>query len=449
MTKEPQPSSGSLLRVLGVAFGLAVIIGNTIGGGILRTPGTVAANLPTPALFIGVWLLGGLYALLGAISVAELGAAIPRAGGQYTFASRAIGRYAGFVVGWSDWLSTCGSATAAGIVIGEYLPTFVPALEGQTTAIAVAVILVFTFIQWCGVVWGGRTQEVTSLLKALAFIALIVACFAVAAPAGAVAAVDAPPAPSGFAIAAAIVIALQGVLYTYDGWTGVTYFSEEVHDPGRDVPRAMIGGVLLVIAIYVLLNAALLYVLPIGAIAASKLPAGLAAETIFGANGDTVIRVLAILSMLSAINAFMMMASRTLFGMSRDGLFHSVASRVNRGGTPAVALWIGAGVAIAFLFIGAFDQVVAVLAFFFVVSYTVSFASVFILRRREPDLPRPYRAWGYPFTTGLVLIGSVVFLVGAVFSDLENSKWALGALAVSYPVYWLTQRMRRTTDRTD
>ncbi len=446
MTTPAPPSSGSLLRVLGVAFGLAVIIGNTIGGGILRTPGTVAASLPTPPLFIGVWLLGGLYALLGAVSVAELGAAIPRAGGQYTFASRAIGRYAGFVVGWSDWLSTCGSATAAGIVIGEYLPTFVPALEGRTTAIAVAVILVFTFIQWCGVVWGGRTQELTSLLKALAFIALIVACFAVAAPAGAVTAVEAPPAPSGFAIAAAVVIALQGVLYTYDGWTGVIYFSEEVHDPGRDVPRAMIGGVLLVIAIYVLLNAALLWVLPIGAIAASKLPAGLAAETIFGARGDTVIRVLAILSMLSAINAFMMMASRTLFGMSRDGLFHHVASRVNRGGTPAIALWIGAAVAIAFLFVGAFDQVVAVLAFFFVVSYTVSFSAVFILRWREPELERPYRAWGFPFTTGLVLIGSIVFLIGAVLSDRENSKWALGALAVSYPIYWLTQR---TTDHTD
>jgi APA family basic amino acid/polyamine antiporter len=323
-------------------------------------------------------------------------------------------------------------------------------LEGQTTAIAVAVILVFTFIQWCGVVWGGRTQELTSLLKALAFIALIVACFAVAAPAGAVTAVEAPPAPSGFAIAAAVVIALQGVLYTYDGWTGVIYFSEEVHDPGRDVPRAMIGGVLLVIAIYVLLNAALLWVLPIGAIAASKLPAGLAAETIFGARGDTVIRVLAILSMLSAINAFMMMASRTLFGMSRDGLFHRVASRVNRGGTPAIALWIGAAVAIAFLFIGAFDQVVAVLAFFFVVSYTVSFSAVFILRWREPELERPYRAWGFPFTTGLVLIGSVVFLIGAVLSDRENSKWALGALAVSYPIYWLTQRsVSGTSERED
>jgi len=446
MASNPPASSGSLFRVLGVAFGLAIIIGNTIGGGILRTPGTVAGNLPTPTLFLGVWLLGGLYALLGAVSVAELGAAIPRAGGQYTFASRAIGRYAGFVVGWSDWLSTCGSATAAGIVIGEYLPTFVPALEGQTTPIAVAVILLFTFIQWCGVVWGGRTQELTSLVKALAFIALIVACFAVAAPAGSVAAVEAPPAPSGIAIAAAIVIALQGVLYTYDGWTGVIYFSEEVEDPGRDVPRSMIGGVLLVIAIYVLLNAALLYVLPIGAIAASKLPAGLAAETIFGASGDAVIRVLAILSMLSAINAFMMMASRTLFGMSRDGLFHPVASRVNRGGTPSVALWIGAAVAIAFLFVGAFDQVVAVLAFFFVVSYTVSFTSVFIMRRREPDLPRPYRAWGFPFSTGLVLAGSVVFLVGAVIGDPENSKWALGALAASYPVYWVTQRAGGTAD---
>ena len=116
---------------------------------------------------------------------------------------------------------------------------------------------------------------------------------------------------------------------------------------------------------------------------------------------------------------------------------------MNRGGTPAIALWIGAAVAIAFLFIGAFDQVVAVLAFFFVVSYTVSFSAVFILRKREPELLRPYRAWGFPYTTGLVLIGSVVFLVGAVLSDPVNSAWALGALAVSYPVYWATQRFGR------
>lgn len=432
--------SASLLRVLGVAFGLAIIIGNTIGGGILRVPGQVASNLPTPTLFLGVWVLGGIYALLGAVSVAELGASIPRAGGQYAFAQRAIGPYAGFVVGWSDWLSTCGSATAAGIVIGEYLPAFVPSLEGHTTAIAIAVILLFTFIQWRGVVWGGRTQELTSLVKALAFVALIVACFAGGAPAEPAATPPPPAAPTGFAACAAVVLALQGILYTYDGWTGVIYFSEEVHDPGRDVPRSMIGGVLLVIAIYLLLNAALLTVLPIADIASSKLPAGLAAETIFGARGDTVIRVLAMVSMLSAINAFMMMASRTLFGMSRDGLVHHSAQRVNRGGTPSTALWIGAVVAIAFLFVGAFDQVVAVLAFFFVVSYTVSFSAVFILRRTEPDLPRPYRALGYPWTTGIALVGSVAYLAGSVVSDPVNSRWALAALGLSYPVYRIVRR---------
>ena len=169
--------SGSLLRVLGVVFGLAVIIGNTIGGGIFRTPQLVATQLPVAWMFLAAWVIGGCYALLGANSVAELGAAIPRAGGQYAFATRALGKYPGFVVGLSDWLSTCSSVTAISLVIAEYLPAFVPALAGRTVSTAAVVILIVTVVNWRGVVWGGRTQEITSLLKTLGFFALIAACF--------------------------------------------------------------------------------------------------------------------------------------------------------------------------------------------------------------------------------------------------------------------------------
>src|ERR687890_845314 len=169
---------GRLLRVLGVVFGMAVTVGITIGMGILRTPGEVAGHLPNAWLFLGVWLLGGVYALFGAFSVAELGTMIPRSGGFYVFARRALGEYPGFVVGWCDWLSTCGTVTAVALVIGEYAGALVPALAGRTLAVALGVTVAFALLQWRGVRWGSRSQELTSLLKTLAFPALIAACFA-------------------------------------------------------------------------------------------------------------------------------------------------------------------------------------------------------------------------------------------------------------------------------
>ena len=428
---------GRLLRVLGVGFGIAVIIGNTIGAGIFRAPGSIAQQLPHPWLFLGVWVIGGLYALLGAISLAELGAMIPRSGGQYVFARYALGEYAGFIVGWSDWISTCGSAAAVSLLIGKFAGTLFKTLDGSSVIIASVVAIVFAALQWRGVVWGSTTQNITSLLKALAFCALIAAAFAFGGG-GSFTTPEQLSVPAGVGLMAAMVLSLQSVIYTYDGWSGVVYFSEEVTDPGRDVPRGMFGGVLTIIAIYLLVNLALLYVLPISQIAGQDFAAGVAAQAIFGRHGNTIFLTLTILSMLSAINAYHLMASRVLFAISRDGLFAKQAAAVNKGGTPAVALLISAGVAVLFIVFGqTFDQVITVLAFFFVANYTLSFISVFVLRRREPEKERPYRAWGYPWTTALALIGSVLFLAGAIASDTRNSIYALALLAVSYPLFRL------------
>jgi APA family basic amino acid/polyamine antiporter len=432
---------GRLLRVLGVGFGLAVIIGNTIAAGILRTPGQIAEQLPNAWLFMGVWVVGGLYALLGAISLAELGTMIPRAGGQYAYSRRALGDYAGFVVGWSDWLSTCGTTAAVAIVIGEFSGVLFPALAGRTVPIALTLAVGFAVLQWRGVKWGSRTQEITSLLKALAFVALVLACFALGG--GGDAGAAPAPTPSGLPLLVAIVISLQAVIYTYDGWAGVVYFSEEVEDPKRDIPRSLFGGVLSIAAIYLLVNAALLYVLPISEIAGKDLAAGAAAQAVFGEYGDTIIRSLMVLSMVSGINAYHLMATRVLFGMSRDGLFSTRVAVVNQGGTPTAALFLCTLVAVGFILSGTFEQVTAVLAFFFVANYTLSFISVFVLRRREPDVERPYRAWGYPWTTALALLGSVAFLAGAVASDLRNSTYALLLLALSYPVFLVVRRAAR------
>ena len=446
MTPETSPprvqsTRGHLLRVLGFGFGLAVIIGNTIGGGIFRAPGTIAQNLPDVWLFMGVWLTAGIYALLGAISLSELGAMIPRSGGQYAFARYAIGEYAGFIVGWSDWISTCGSAAAISLLVGSFTGALFPALGGPTATIvtACAVSLFFALLQWQGVVIGGTTQNITSLLKAVAFVTLIAAAFALGG--NALTTPADKTSIQGVGLATAIILSLQAAIYAYDGWTGVIYFSEEVKNPGKDIPRSMIGGVLTIITIYLLVNLALIYVLPVSQIAGKEFAAGEAAKVLFGRHGETVFRSLTIVSLLSAINACHLMASRVLFAMSRDGLFFNRVSQVNKGGTPTVALFLGTVVTLIFIVFGqTFEKVITILAFFFVAMYVLSFISVFVLRRREPEKERPFRAWGYPWTTGLALVGSIAFLMGVIAGDTRNSIYALALLGISYPTFKLLRR---------
>lgn len=454
--------SGKLLQVLGVWFGIAVAVGNAIAAGIVRTPGDIAKMLPNAWLFIGMWVIGGMYALFGASSLAELGAAIPRSGGQYNFSRRAIGEYAGFIVGWSDWLSTCGTAAAVSIVIAEYSRDLFPMLAGHEMQIAVGLILAFLVLQWRGIRWGSGTQLVTSAMKTAAFVVLVAACFALGhhanamSPGASVATASSLPAlPSGWPLMIAILLSLQAVVYTIDGWDGVVYVAGEVRNPGRDVPRAIFGSVFSVMGIYLLLNLAVLYVLPMNEIAGNDFALGAAATRIFGRYGDAVIRSIMIVSMLSSMNANQIFCTRTLHAMSCDGLFFSRASRVNKGGTPVLALFLSTVAGVLFLLTGTFERVIDMLAFFFVANYTLSYSSLFLLRKREPQMARPYRAWGYPWTTGIALAASVVFLVASIATDLQGSVasgkfWppspavlALAVLILSYPVFralkWATK----------
>jgi len=420
--------------VLGVGFGVAVTIGNTIGAGIFRTPGEVAAHLPSPPLFMAAWAVGGLYALLGAIQIAELGTMLPRSGGQYVFSRYALGEYPGFIVGWSDWLSTCGTTAAVSLVVGEFAGVLFPPVRDRQLAVATATAIVFAVAQWRGIREGSAVQTATSVLKALAFAALVVAAFAHSGVSGAREAASA--APTGIALVSAFVLSLQAVIYTYDGWTGVIYFSEEVARPDTDIPRSLIGSVLVIVATYLLVNLAFMYVLPLATIAGETFAASAVARTIFGELGDPILSVITIVSLLSAVNSNHLMASRVLFALGRDGLLSARAATVNDGGTPTFALMVSTVVAILFIVFGqTFGTVITVLSFFFVANYTLSFISVFVLRWREPERPRPYRAWGYPWTTALALLGSIAFLAGAIASDTRNSAYALLLLAASYPGY--------------
>ena len=431
------PSRRGLLRVLGVTFGLAVTVGNTIGAGILRAPGEVAAQLPSAGWYLAAWVVGGLYALLGAVSMAELGTMLPRSGGMYVFARHALGRYAGFLVGWNDWIATCGSVAAVAVVLGEYTGALVPALAGRQAWVAMAVTLAFAALQWRGVRESAVAQAVTSAAKALVLLALAAACFLLPAAAAAPANGATPAVPAGLALVTAFVIAMQGVIYTYDGWTGVIYFSGEVRDPARDIPRAMFGGVLSVAALYLVLNLAFLHVVPVARLAGEPLAAAAAARALAGAAGDTIIRAVLVVALLSSVNALLLMAPRVIHAMAGDGLFWRRAAEVNPGGTPVPALAASTAVSLAFIATGAFATIIAVLAFFFVANYVLAFAAVFVLRRREPEAPRPYRAWGYPWTTGAALVGSLAFLAAAAAGDPRNSAYALAVLAASWPVYRL------------
>lgn len=436
------PVPGKLLQVLGVAFGLAVLVGNTIGMGILRTPGEVAAQVPSIPLFMGVWVAGALYALLGALTVSEMVAIRPRSGGLYSLVQHGLGPYPGFVVGWSDWLSTCGSIAAVAIVLGEYIGPLIPALVGHEKLIACTVVLAFGLMQWRGIRIGDVAQQVTSLVKALALIGLaLIALFMSVDPAAPVAAPVTPATlPIGIALVGAVIIAMQSAIYTYDGWTGPIYFSEELQNPARDAPRTMIGGVLLVMAIYLLLNAAFLCVIPITEMAGDPFVAASAAARLFGPLGDTVLRIVMIISLIASVNALVLMASRVPFAMSRDGLLPAVLQKVNAGGTPVPALWTSVVIALGLIVTNTFNTVVAMLAFMFVANYAVTFTTFFVMRKRQPDAQRPFRVPLYPFVPALALIGSLAFIAAALVSDTTNSLYALALVGISWPIYRFFRR---------
>ena len=439
---ESRAGRGRLITTLGVGFGIAVAIGNTIGAGIVRAPGEIAGLLPSTWLYFAAWAAGGIYMTLGALQFAELGALLPQSGGQYNFARAALGDYAGFIVGWSDWISTAGSFAAVSIVFAEYAGDLLPAAHGHVRVLAAGVILLFALLQWKSMLVGSGVQNVTSILKAVLFLAVVAVCFMHhATPVTAVA--SSATLPAGWPLFVAFMLALQAVIYTYDGWYGVVYFGGEVHNPGRGIPRAIFGTVFSVIAIYFLVNAAVVHLVSVREFAGNDFAMGMAARRVLGLAGDNFIRVVVVVGLLSSVNAMEMATSRALYAMSRDALFFPLFARVNAGGIPGPSLWLSTAVGLCFAMFS-FERVAAILASFFVADYALSFVSLFVLRRRMPQIERPYRAWGYPWTTSIALAASIVFLVGALASDRQNTPLTFVVLAASYPVYralkWASRR---------
>lgn len=422
-----------LLRMFGVTFGIAVSVGATIGGGILRTPGEIAALLPSVTLIMAVWLLGGLNALLGATAYSELGTMMPCAGGPYVFVRRALGDYAGFFLGYVNWVEKCATNAALALLAGEYSGRLLPGLSGRALAVALAVFMALVAMNWFKARWGGWFQNATTFAKLLGLGLLVVAAFVLPHPEPGQAATTA--LPQGLALATALVLAMQGVIFTYNGYYFPVYFGEEMRDPGRDIPRSMFRSVAIIIGMYLLLNAAFLWVIPLSELAHDPFAGGTAARILFGERGDQIITLIVIVSLLGSVNADVLAAPRMALDMGRDRLLPHQATRINRGGTPTVALALSALVAVGFMLMGSFESVLAVTASLMVANSLLMFVSVFVLRRREPDAPRPHRSWGYPWTTGAGLLIGLAFLVGVAYADVRHSLVALGIFAISYPIY--------------
>lgn len=417
---------GHLRRLLGLGFGLAVIIGSTIGVGILRTPGLVAGHLQRPSAILVLWLVGGLYTLLGVVCLAELGTAVPQAGGYYVYARRAFGNWVGFGVGWTDWLTYCTVLAYVSLGLAEFCGVLLPALAGWVRPLAVGVLLAMVALQWAGLQVSARFQEWTTAVKFLAFLALVVAAF-LHAPAGLgpQVAADAP----GLTFTG-LVLALQAIVIAYGGWQSALYFTEEDRDPARHLPRAMLGGVASVIAVYLLVNLALLRLLSIPELARSTLPGADAAAVVAGDRGRQIITVLSVVSLLPLLNAILMIGTRVLFAMGRDGLVPARTASVNRGGTPDVATAVTTGVALLLIASGTFQNLIALASVFLAANYCACCLALLVLRRREPGLARPFRAWGYPWSAAVVVAGAAVFLAGVLVNDTAGAAKAVGLLAL-------------------
>ena len=466
---SPLKPTAALTRILGLGFGVALAFGNTIGVGILRLPGPVAAALGDGTLMSMIWILGGVYALLGAISVAELAAMLPLAGGFYVYARRAFGERFGFVMGWNDWLANCVAAAYVAVTAAEFLLALWPGLQPiihpacallvlwipplatrgaslDLEVIALLIVASLTALHWAGIRLGSTVQNVISMLVGALLVLLAVACFVVPVPHGALAAPPLLHSAStlpwwSLGMIAALVPALRSVVVTYDGWYGAIYMAEETVDASRTIPKAMIGCALLVTALYVFINLGFLHALSLPVLAASTLPAAEVARAILPRGADIFVTAVSLMTVLSLVNAILLGAPRVLYAVGRDGLLPSRATEVSASGTPRVALGLTALMVALLILSGTLEQLIAVAAVLYVLNYLSAYAAVVRLRRMEPSTLRPFKAWGYPWTTWIVLLGSATFLVATVSEDVHSGVFACVLLALAAPAYaWARHR---------
>lgn len=422
-----------LKKVLGLGFGIAIFVGGTIGVGILRTPGEIAVHLDNEWLIISCWLLGGLYILLGCGAYAELATSIPKAGGSYNYIKRAFGDYAGFISGWFDYITNAIAPSFFCIVISEYVAMLFPEVKHLTTVIALSFLVAFTILHASGIKNGSIVQQVTSVVKVLFFVGLIVPCFLYSGVKVEPIEMDRNVMSAGVVVG--FIKSLQMVLGAYDGWYAMCFFSEEDENPDQNIPKSLYTGAVIVIAIYVVVNLAFLHVLPASAMADSPLAASDVARQVFGDNGSDIITVIAIFSIIGILNAYLMIPPRILYGLSRDGFFIKSGTRVNAGGTPIVTLLCSSAFTFVLVVVGSFEVLFALATFMSVIVWGMAYASLIKLRISEPELPRPHKAWGHPLSSILLVLVSLSVLIGFAVNDLLSLGVIVGITILSYPIF--------------
>jgi len=433
----PQISRGHLLRLLGVGFGVAVGFGEVIGSGILRSPSVIAGTVHAFWPIIALWCLGAINALLSANVVVELGTSIPRAGGPYVFAHRAFGDAGGLIVGWTIFSGHSAGSAAASVVFADFLPLAIPATRGHEAAVAVALQGILYATNIAGLREGRAMQGATSILKALLLFgfvfgaALLVPSHAALAPASF--------APIGFA---ALIGAYQLIKGAYTGWDAAIYFSEESVAPGQSIPRAVFIGIAVTAFLYVAVNAMLLHVLGIAGTAASSLPFATVLARVAGSGASLLFAIGGMIIVIGCANANVMLAPRVLYALARDRLLPGVFESVNAGGSPYIAFLLSAIVSMALASTGAFALVFGLIATLSTMAGVIVEISYFVVRWREPDLVRPYRAILYPWLPALALLIDVVLLVLFAANDHRGALFAAGMCALCIPLAFLARRAR-------
>ena len=427
-------SANQLWKVLGTSFSIAVTIGGTVGTGILRKPGPIADQLHNPFLIISLWVAVAIYALLGVSCVLELSLSIPKAGAWYGYAERAFGRYVGFLVGLSSWLGTVTALGFGSYTCSEYLAILFPFLQDYILFSAVGILLLLWFFHQLGVILAGKSQEWFSGIKAIALIGFIFICL-LAGEGGTWK--TSPATPTGMPLWSGILTALLSIFYAFDGWHTASYFTEENKDPVKSMPKSMFIGVIVVAVIYLLINIGILYTLSWPELSQSKLAAADAMQKILGAQTGRWVTTFLMLSIFGILNTQVMFAPRVIFSMSRDGLFFTSAGQVNKHGSPTVATHMTVGLACLFLISSQSisDRLSDIATFFFVASYLAGFASLLKLRKTEPNLPRPYRVWAYPYLPIALVLISSLFLLGTLVQNSASIPFVAAFILLSYLIY--------------
>jgi APA family basic amino acid/polyamine antiporter len=412
----------ALPRRLGLVSAIAVLVGSTIGTGIFRTPAGIATRVPDEGLYLLLWAVGGFISLCGALTLAELAGALPHTGGVFVYLREGWGRLPAFLFGWSELVIIRASALGAiATVFAEYFLRLLN-IENATAVhyvAAGAILLVGTF-NFLGVSFGALVQNLTTGAKYLALVVLVAAAFLIGANNPAPASLQSTP-PANEPSLMLFGLAFISLLWAYDGWADVTFVSGEVKRPERFLPLTLIGGTIAVIAIYLLANLAYLHLLDINQIANSKLVAADAAYRIIGDIGVKLVSIAVMVSAFGTLNGSMMTGPRIFFAMADDGLFFKkIASVHPRFKTPYVAITLAALMAVAFVMMRNFEQLADTFVLAIWPFYAGGVAAVYALRRKRPDLPRPYKTLGYPITPALFIL-SVFFLIGnALRDDLKN-----------------------------